>query len=36
LRKIASIYRVKLNWLILGEGEPFVEGELRNPHARAK
>ena len=26
LRKIASVYRVNLNWLILGDGEPFVEG----------
>jgi len=25
LRKIASVYRINLNWLILGEGEPFVE-----------
>jgi hypothetical protein len=26
LRKIASVYRVNLNWLILGEGDPFVGG----------
>jgi hypothetical protein len=25
LRRIASVYRVNLNWLILGEGKPFVE-----------
>ena len=29
LRKIASVYRVNLNWLILGEGEPFVEGNTQ-------
>jgi hypothetical protein len=32
LKKITSVYRINLNWLILGEGEPFVlknqEGEL--------
>jgi hypothetical protein len=26
LRKISSVYRINLNWLILGEGEPFIEG----------
>ena len=25
LRKIASVYGVNLNWLILGDGKPFVE-----------
>jgi hypothetical protein len=26
LSKIASVYRINLNWLILGEGKPFIEG----------
>jgi hypothetical protein len=31
LKRIASVFRVNLNWLVLGEGEPFIknkEGEL--------
>jgi hypothetical protein len=29
LKKIASVYRVNLNWLILGDGEPFVGGGVQ-------
>jgi hypothetical protein len=29
LRKIASVYCVNLNWLILGDGEPFVEDSTK-------
>ena len=29
LKKMASVYRVNLNWLILGEGEPFVAGSAQ-------
>ena len=34
LKKIASIYRVNLNWLILGEGEPFVELDREGERSR--
>lgn len=33
LSKIATVYRVNLNWLILGEGEPFIE--FRNQKGEA-
>jgi len=36
LRKIASVYRVNLNWLILGEGEPFVEGDTQEWEAAGR
>ena len=26
LSKIGSVYRINLNWLLLGEGEPFIQG----------
>ena len=36
LRKIASVYRVNLNWLILGDGEPFVEGSTQEGEATGR
>jgi len=36
LRKIASVYRVNLNWLILGEGEPFVGGDTQECEAAGR
>jgi hypothetical protein len=36
LRKIASVYRVNLYWLILAEGEPFVEGDTQEWEAAGR
>ena len=36
LKKIASVYRVNLNWLILGDGEPFVEGSTQEGEATGR
>ena len=36
LRKIASVYSVNLNWLILGDGEPFVEGSTQEGEATGR
>ena len=33
LKKLASVFRVNLNWLIIGEGEPFVEGTNQEEEA---
>lgn len=37
LEKIASVYRINLNWLLLGEGEPFISerGEAGKPQQDA-
>lgn len=31
LMKIASVYRINLNWLLLGEGEAFKEEKMTEP-----
>jgi len=36
LRKIASVHRVNLNWLILGDGDPFVEGSTQEGEATGR
>jgi hypothetical protein len=36
LKKIASVYRVNLNWLILGEGEPFIEVDAQEGEATGR
>ena len=36
LRNLASVYRVNLNWLILGDGEPFVEGSTQEVEATSQ
>jgi len=36
LRKMASVYRVNLNWLILGEGEPFIGDEGKGGEREGK